>query len=75
MRIKYQGPFDAEEIAETGQTVKNGETVDVRKEIAESLLSQGSQTVINEKGKPEVVPAENPNWVTPAKVKSKKEAD
>ena len=75
MKLTYQGPFDGQQIAETGQIVQRGETVDVSKEIGESLLAQGSQTAVNDKGKPIVVPAENPNWVTAGKSASKKESD
>ncbi len=63
MKVTYQGPFDAEEIAATGQVVERGASVEVPKELAESLLSQGSQTVVDEEGKPSTVPAERPNWV------------
>ena len=63
MKVTYQGPFDAEQIAETGQVVERGGSVEVPKEIAESLLSQGSQTVVDENGEPSIVPAEHPNWI------------
>ena len=41
MRVTYQGPFDAVEIAATGQIAKQGQPVDVPKDVGESLVEQG----------------------------------
>lgn len=40
MRIRYKGPFDAVEIAATGQVVARGQTADVDADTAKALLEQ-----------------------------------
>lgn len=40
MEIRYVGPFDQVEIADTGQTVAQGDTVSVDDSLAERLLAQ-----------------------------------
>ena len=44
MRITYDGPFDAVEIAPTGQIVERGKSVDVPDEIGKSLCEQDTWT-------------------------------
>jgi len=40
MKVKYVGPFDGVEIAETGQVVGNGESVEVDDELGRRLVEQ-----------------------------------
>lgn len=40
MKITYDGPFDAVEIAETGQVVEHGRTVEVPDELGKRLCEQ-----------------------------------
>jgi hypothetical protein len=42
MKITYNGPYDAVEIAENGQIVERGETADVPDELAARLIEQSS---------------------------------
>ncbi len=44
MRVTYPGPFDAVEIAATGQIAEQGQPVDVPDDIAVSLVEQGWKT-------------------------------
>ena len=41
MRVTYLGPFDAVEIAATGQIAKQGHAVDVPEDVGKSLVEQG----------------------------------
>jgi hypothetical protein len=40
MKVTYSGPHDAVEIAATGQTCKNGASVEVPDELGKSLIQQ-----------------------------------
>lgn len=55
MRVTYHGPFEAVVIGETGQTVKNGETVEVPAPVGRALAEQDSWTVTTAK-KPDPTP-------------------
>lgn len=46
MKIKYTGPYEAVEIAATGQVVKRGDVVDVPEEVGASLLKQNYWTQV-----------------------------
>lgn len=51
MKIRYVGPHQTVEIAATGQICPKGETVDVKADLARSLVKQASWEKV--KPKPE----------------------
>jgi hypothetical protein len=42
MKLRYVGPFVSVQIAATGQSVKRGETVDVKADVARELAKQST---------------------------------
>lgn len=45
MKVTYNGPYDAVEVAESGQIVERGQTVDMPDELAARLIEQSSWDV------------------------------
>lgn len=49
-KIRYVGPFDVVEIAETGQSVEQNHQVDVEEDVAKRLLEQAVWEPATKKG-------------------------
>lgn len=52
MRVTYNGPLEAVEIAETGDVVERGKSADLPNELAERLAEQGDWNIRGQKNTP-----------------------